>query len=87
MNVFTLDKSDEETILNVWPAGFRLDPASPRNRREPDLFELCRMGIDGCHLCRIHASGVQGKDLRLSIIGGRLPSPVPEARGLKHLRS
>jgi len=55
VNVFTLNKADEQTFLQAWQddgafmkrqSGFISTPAPPRNRRKPDLFELCRLGID-----------------------------------------
>ena len=53
VNVFTLDKADEQTLpqdlagrrgLHEAPAGLHLHPASPRDRRKPDLSELRRSG-------------------------------------------
>ena len=55
VNVFTLDKADEQTLLqdpggphslHDAPGGLHLHPTSPRDRRLPDLFELCGLGVD-----------------------------------------
>lgn len=95
VNVFTMDEADEETFLQGLArrcvrhdaaAGPHLDPASPRDRREPDLSQLRRLGIErpfpGC----IHASGVQGKTVGLSVLGRCFSTPVPEGGGTRHLR-
>lgn len=95
VNVFMLGKADEQTFLQAWQddallikrqPGFISTQLHRAIRRQPDLPELCRLGID-CRLpgC-VHASGVQGENLRLSVLGRRFPTPVPEGCGAGHLR-
>src|SRR5262252_11065449 len=95
MNVFALDKADEEAFLQAWrddaavlkqQPGFISTQASPRNRRKPDLFELCGLEIDRLLPGRVHASAVQGENLDLSVLGCCFPAPVPEGRGARDLR-
>ena len=90
VNLFTLDKADENTFLKARgheaAAGFHLDPASSRNRREPGLPQLRGLGIDGRLPRRIRQSRVQVKAFILSVVSGCFPASIPEGRDPGHLR-
>jgi hypothetical protein len=91
----TLDEADERTFLQAWQdnadfmkrqPGFHLDPASPRDRGEPDLSQLRDMGVDRRLPGRILATGFHCEARGLSILGHRFPATLPEGRGAGHLR-
>ncbi len=60
VNVFMLDKADEPTFLEAWrdDAEFmkrQPDSASSRDRREPDLSQHRRLGVDRRLPSGVHA--------------------------------
>lgn len=94
INLFTLDKADEQAFLEAWQAdaafmkrqpGF-ISTQPPGYRRKSCLSQLCRLGIDRRLQGGILASRVQGKALLLPVLGRCLPAPLPEGRRAGHLR-
>ena len=95
VNVFTLDRADEETFLKAWQddarfmkqqPGFISTQLTPCDRRQPGLFELCGLGNERRLPGRVHASGISGEDRGLSVLGRSQPASVSEGRGPRHLR-
>ena len=94
VNVFTLDKADEQIFLQAWQDDAQFMKRQPgfisaqlhRDRGKPDLPELRCMGVHRRLPECVHASGIQGENVGLSVLGGRFPASVPEGRGFRRLR-
>ena len=95
VNVFTLDKADEPSFLEVWrddAAFMKRQPGfiSTQLHRalgdSSDLPELCRLGVDGHFQSGVHESGFPGEPLGLPVLRRRLSASFPEGRGAQHLR-
>ena len=95
VNVFTLDKADEQTFLKTWQddavfmkrqPGFISTQLHRAVGESPTYLNYAvwesTAALPGC----IHASRVQGETLGLSVLGCRFPASVPEGRGSRHLR-
>ena len=95
VNVFTLDKADEQTFLEVWQddavfmkrqPGFISTQLHRAIGESPTYLNYAVWEIDRRLPGRVHASRVQGETLGLSVLGRRLPASVPEGRGAGYLR-
>jgi hypothetical protein len=92
VNVFTLDKADERTFLEVWRDDAEFMKRQPgfistqRDRREPDLSQHRRLGVDRRFSGGVRSSRVRGETLRLSVLGRRDSASFPEGRGPRRLR-
>ena len=95
VNVFTLDKADEQAFLEAWQVdavfmkrqpGFISTQLHRAIGEGPTYLNYAVWEFDRSLQGRIHAAGIQGGDLALSGFGRRSPAPVPESRRAGHLR-
>ena len=94
VNLVTLDKADEPRFLEAWQhdaAFMKRQPGfiSTQLHRaigdSPTYFNYAVWGVDGSLPHRLHASGVQGRPRRVSVLRGRHPAPLSDGRRARHL--
>ena len=94
VNLVTLDKADEPRFLEAWQhdaAFMKRQPGfiSTQLHRaigdSPTYSELRGVGVDGPLPHRLHASRVQGRPRRVSVLRGRHPAPLSDGRRARHL--
>ena len=95
VNVFTLDKADEQIFLQAWQddaqfmkrqPGFISAQLHRAIGESPTYLNCAVLGIHRRLPERVHASGIQGENVGLSVLGGRFPASVPEGCGFRRLR-
>jgi heme-degrading monooxygenase HmoA len=95
VNVFTLDKADEQTFLEAWmddavfmklKPGFISTQLHRAIGESPTYLNYAVWESVADFRAAFTQSGVQGQTLALSVLGRRFPTPVREGGGARHLR-
>ena len=95
VNVFTLDKSDEPTFLEVWrddaefmkrQPGFISTQLHRAIGESPTYLNYAVWESTAAFRAAFTSSRVRGETLRLSGFGRRNSPPLPEGRGPRRLR-
>ena len=88
-NVFTLDKADEQIFLQAWQddaqfmkrqPGFISAQLHRAIGESPTYLNYAVWESTADFRSCVHASGIQGENVGLSVLGGRFPASVPEGR-------
>ena len=95
VNVFTLDKADEQTFLKTWQddaafmkrqPGFISTQLHRALGESPTYLNYAVWESTAHFRAAFGQPGVQGQTVDLSVLGRRFPTPVSEGRGAQHLR-